>query len=178
MWFSGALDTAASVDQMQAFVLLASSQCFSLPLHPIGGKFYTHPLYHALYSPSFPHDRGLWCLLNVLFHSPHIQVLPPLLTSVNIIHFLQPFPSINVFCFVLPPHHLTISSPHPQLLFHIHFQSHSSPRASHISLQHWFFLPLHGLLLPFIHSFFFLHNHSSYPVPIFSPPWKTYLLNY
>lgn len=39
--------------------------------------------------------------------------------------FLQSFPSINVFCFVLPPHY--VSSPHLKLLFHIHFQSRLSP---------------------------------------------------
>lgn len=58
----------ASVDQMQAFAALTSSQYFSLSLYPIGGMFHTHPLYHPLCSLSFPHDRGSSCLLSVLFH--------------------------------------------------------------------------------------------------------------
>lgn len=68
---------SASRDQRQAFAPLIISQYCSLPLHPRDSMFHMHPLC----SPFFPHDRGLPCLLNVMFHS--LQVLPSLLTQMK-----------------------------------------------------------------------------------------------
>lgn len=116
---NGVLVTAASGVQRQAFVPLIISQYCSLPLHPRGSMFHTHPFYHPLCSPFFPHDRGSLYLL--LCSTLSRSSLP----SSLIWRLLQPFPSINVFCFILPPHY--VSSPHPKLLFHIHFQSRLSP---------------------------------------------------
>lgn len=160
---SGALDTAASVDQIQAFVPPADISAF-----------HSMPSCCAILLLSLP----LWCWLNVFsvfctfFLSP---ILPSFLTYVKISHFLHSFPSMNALCFVSVTHHLPFP-PHTTNCSSIFtFRSHLSHRLpaffhefSSSSMWSSDRLPL------LIHTVYFcLSSHPCFP-SVLSPICRVY----